>query len=86
MKNKLEQRRQEVIARILRGYGSIDRVDTLCLGVRFKVAPEVITQDVANVSEALKREVVAQGQDTGVAGRLRVTSRFSSIFDPTSTA
>ena len=60
MKNKLEQRRQEVIARILRGYGSIDRVDTLCLGVRFKVAPEVITQDVANVSEALKREVVAQ--------------------------
>ena len=52
--------RQEVIKGILRTYGGIDRVDAICLGVRFKVGPEVITQDVRSAGEALKREALEQ--------------------------
>jgi hypothetical protein len=60
MKGKLEQKRQEVIQEILRGYGSLDRIDAICLGVRFKCSPEAITEDVRNAQEALKHEASAQ--------------------------
>ena len=60
MKNKLEQRRQEVIARILRGYGSLDRVDIVCLATRFRIGPEVIREDIRIAGETLKRETLAQ--------------------------
>jgi len=52
--------RQEVIQEILRTYGSVDRVDVICLGVRFHVGPEVITRDVANARETLKQEGVTR--------------------------
>ena len=58
------KRRQEVIRDILRVHGSVDHVDALCLGVRFGVRPEVITEEVASVSEALKREAMAKARDT----------------------
>jgi hypothetical protein len=36
------------------------RVDIICLGVRFRVGPEVIAEDVTSAREALKREAAAQ--------------------------
>jgi|SRR6516162_6013915 hypothetical protein len=60
MKNKPERNRQEVIKRILRTHGSVDRVDTVCLSVRFKCSPEVIAEDVPTIRESLKQEVLVQ--------------------------
>jgi hypothetical protein len=59
MKGKQQQRR-EVIVQILRGYGSLDRVDTVCLASRFRVDVGTITEDVRCASEALKRETLAE--------------------------
>jgi hypothetical protein len=52
--------RQEVIRDILRTYGTLDRVDVICLGVRFHVGAEVITEDVTSAKEALKQEAAVQ--------------------------
>jgi hypothetical protein len=61
MKGKAGQdKRQAANKAILRTYGSVDRVDAICLGARFHVAPEVIAEDVRNVSEALRRELLVQ--------------------------
>jgi len=60
MKGKAEQNRQAVIKEILCTYGSVDRVDAICLGVRFHVGPEVITEDVRRAREALKTEAAVQ--------------------------
>jgi hypothetical protein len=51
---------QAVIEKILCSYGSVDRLDAICLGLRFHVGAEVITEDVRSASEALKREALAQ--------------------------
>jgi hypothetical protein len=55
--------RQEVIKGILRTYGQGDLVDALCLGVRFHVEPEVISEDVRRAGEALQREASAQQRE-----------------------
>ena len=61
MKGKPEENgRQAAIKEILPTYGSVDRLDTICLGVRFRVGPEVITEDVQRAGEALKREALVQ--------------------------
>jgi hypothetical protein len=54
------KRRQEVIQDILRTYGSVDHVDAICLGVRFHVDAETITEDIRRAKEALKAEAIAQ--------------------------
>jgi hypothetical protein len=58
----VRNKRQVVIKEILRRYGSLDRFDTVCLGVRFGVRPEVIAEDVRTVSETFERERSAQQQ------------------------
>ena len=60
IRGKLEQKRQAVIKGILRTYGSVDRLDAICLGVRFHVNAETIAQDVQSAREALKREALAE--------------------------
>jgi hypothetical protein len=60
MKNKIAQTRQAVILEILGTYGSVDELDIRCLGVRFHVGPEVITEDVRAASEALERQRLEQ--------------------------
>jgi hypothetical protein len=67
MKGKTEQNRQEVIKEILCRYGSVDQLDITCFGVRFGVSPEVITEDVRNMSEALQREAQAQKRSAELA-------------------
>ena len=52
--------RQEVVREILRTYGNVDRIDTICLGVRFRVKPEVITEDARRAGDALKTEAATQ--------------------------
>ena len=71
MKNKPERNRQEVIKRILRTHGSVDRVDTVCLSVRFKCSPEVITEDVRSAGETLKQEALAQKRAAQLAEQRR---------------
>jgi hypothetical protein len=60
MKSKTEQNRQTTIKEILCTYGSVDRLDVICLGVRFHVGAEVIAEDVRSASEALKRGALVQ--------------------------
>jgi hypothetical protein len=61
MKGKAgQERRQAAIKEILRTYGSIDHVDVICLGVRFKCTPEVIVEDIASLQESQKREALVQ--------------------------
>jgi hypothetical protein len=67
MKGKLEQNRQAVIKEILCTYGSIDRLDVICFGVRFHVGESVITEDIRSASEALKREALEQEHGTELA-------------------
>jgi hypothetical protein len=68
--------RQEVIKGILRTYGTLDHVDAICLGVWFGVRPEVITEEVASVSEALKREAMAKARDTQRAAELALARKI----------
>jgi hypothetical protein len=61
MKGKAaETKRQVVIKEILRTYGSVDHVDTLCLATRFHVDVKTITEDVRCVREGMEREAVLQ--------------------------
>jgi hypothetical protein len=60
MKGKPEQQRQAVIKEILSTHGSVDRLDAICLGVRFHVGAEVIAEDVRRAGEVLKQEALGQ--------------------------
>jgi len=55
-----ELKRQEVIKSILGAYGAIDHLDCMCLGVRFKVGPEVISEDIRQVRAKQEEEVRVQ--------------------------
>jgi hypothetical protein len=61
MKGKIE--RQEVIQQILRTYGAVDRLDVVCLTVRFHVGPEVIAEDIRRAEQALQQQAVAQQRE-----------------------
>jgi hypothetical protein len=63
--------RQEVVREILRTYGNVDHVDAICLGVRFKCSPEVITEDVRSAGETLKQEALAQKRAAQLAEQRR---------------
>jgi hypothetical protein len=45
---------------IEKSYGGLDRLDCVCLGVRFKCSLETIIQDFARADEALKAERQAE--------------------------
>jgi hypothetical protein len=62
MKGKSEQR-QAVIKEILSTYGSVDRLDVVCLTVRFHVGPEVIAEDIRRAEQALQQQALAQQRE-----------------------
>jgi hypothetical protein len=52
-----------VIKEILSTYGSVDRLDVVCLTVRFNVGPEVIAEDIRRAEQALQQQALAQQRE-----------------------